>query len=184
MTKSITLPLIGLLFIFSSCKKISEDIQRDMYIYPDSVTFITPVIADTTNAVALGTYTDRTNFNNLIKAQDPEFGEEDIQSIRIAELKFELTDTNATNNLANFEFLNAQIGTGRTAVTIASKSENSDFEANTILLPIVNINSDLKNQFIGNAVNFSINGILRRATTKTLGAKIKIKYIVTVKKSN
>ena len=183
LTYQLILHAVALLFTFSSCKKISEEIQRDMGITPAALSFTTPIIGNVITETTIGTVAANPDFDALIKSQDMQFSKADIQSIRVSEMKLEFTDPDKTNNLANFESLTVKIqADGLATLNIAVRTETANTESKSILLPLVNSAFDYRAYLTGTNLKYTVTALLRTATTKTLATTLTPRYLITVAK--
>jgi hypothetical protein len=175
--------LMTTLLIFFSCKKNSESIKRDIIISSKSNQLIIPITVDTVNSITFGKVTMTSDLDQLIKAQDGAFGVENITSIKISGFKFSVLDTNVKNNLANFSSLTGQLLiSARDTILLASSTQIQNVPSNSLVVPIVNQNTELKPYLVGNSLNYVVAGVLRRPLTKSLTSIIVPQYTITVEK--
>jgi hypothetical protein len=173
-----------LLMVLLSCKKNNESIKRDIIISQTSEPFVIPISTDTLNNITYGKISmSTTGLEALIKAQDAQFGLEDITSIKISGFKFALVDTNAKNNLANFSSFLGKVNTNsRDSILIASALSIAEVANDSLIVATANQTTEMKPYFNGTALNYTLSGILRHATTKTLNSRITPQYTIKLEK--
>lgn len=173
---TLLLSAFALLIAFSSCKKIKEATQRDVDVTPTAVTFTIPIIASTAAGTTFGEYNESLDLNALIKANASEFGEDNIKNIKITAVTLDLTDSNDDNNIQNFESIDVKLQTGSgTPITIAAQTSIPNTKAQSLTVPVSGT-TDLKSYLGAASFKYSLTGKLRKATTKTLQAKLTAKY--------
>lgn len=167
--------------VLFSCNKISESIQRDVYIYPKAISFTIPKITNTDSVMLVGDLNIKSlNLDSLIKKQSDKFGVANVKSIKIKEFKLELLNADSLNNIQNIETITVKIkAPGQPDQSIATAAP-SNSRATKLTIPLVSEGSELKTFFTSPSFSYSLSGVLRTATTKELKAQVSATYTVTV----
>lgn len=169
--------MISSAFMVTSCKKLKEATEQNVSITPNSVEFNIDPIATTNTVTTIGTINVDIDLNALVKQYAAGFGVNNIKSIKIKSFKIDLVNgSDASNNLANLESLSGEISaTGKSSQAIVNLNSNPDVQATSITIPSSG-DIELKDFVAGTSVKYTLKGKLRRATTKTLRAKITAEY--------
>lgn len=183
------LPVLVLLFSYSSCKKVSEDIKRDAII-KDSVDFDIPVLSAVDEAFTLEGIKLPLNPGSAIAAQLPGFSEQDITSIKLLSSSIilvlgkdeKIDKENHFGNFQSFRFLIPDnTNTEKTPLLIATATINSPSEnKNVSMTPDTNL--ELKPYLGASTENSTVIIRTRKVTTKILKARIRASFTVTVQK--
>ena len=179
--------LILLVFSYVSCKKFSEDIQRDAIIV-DSLDFNIPVIAEEDSSLSFSDIKLPLNPGARIKEQLSGFNESDITSIKLSKMnlilssiknsKDELDSIDTGNNFGNFQSLRFTIPEGSTAKTIASTFINSSAVTREVLLT-TDPAAELKPLLSANTTS-TLTLRARKATKKEIKIRAVAVFTVTV----
>ncbi|AOM80319.1 hypothetical protein BFS30_26035 [Pedobacter steynii] len=184
----------SLLLALSACNKVSESIQRDTIITPDSISFEIPVIPDLNNPNIdikdLETEVDLAK--EIADLQGERFEPENIVSIRLNSMVIDLMpirsadgkrdSIDAKNNFANIGNIRVNVTNGAKTDSLARVTNSSNtLLAKFNLTPI--ISPDSLRGYV-NTANMKYNLVVRAntPTTKTMKAKIAATYILTLRK--
>jgi hypothetical protein len=177
MKKLLTSGLIIFLLIqCTSCKKIISSVFHGLDVdVPEVQVTLPSVIAVTSNEVSLGSFSYRLNLDSIIRANTAGvFGINAVSSIKVKQIRINLTNPDQLNNLSNFESLR---------LTIQSDVNNSAANLITVNFPdayassiTVNpVNSpDILPYLKGSEITNNVYGKMRRVTNKPLNMTIAI----------
>lgn len=161
---------------FSACKKIIKNIFQgiDADVPVVSIT-LPPIIFAPPNEFRLGSFSQHFNLDSTVKANTAgSFGADDVSSIKIKQIVFDLSNADSLNNISNFEtarvtFLsNANTDT----VQIASITFPDTYAATYTYTP--DNSPELKPYLNGSELIYNVYGKIRRITTKSMGLSIKV----------
>lgn len=182
MKKLIFFSLI--ILIGSSCKKTIQSVVEPFKGFDatlSTVEFDLPAIPFAPPIeVQLGQFPQHFDFDSLVKANTGgTFSAADIVSVKLKNMSVKITNSDATNNLGNFEsarftfFSNAIT----TPVEVASISF-PDAVADSINFTPTNP-AELKGYLAGKELTYNVYGKMRRTTSKSL--HLRVNTIVTVR---
>lgn len=158
-------------FSFSSCQKLEEIIFQP-FESPYTFEVTIPVVTNTTSELPMGTTNVRFNLDSVIRANTGNvFGADIVGSMHISEIGITLLDSDASNNLSNFEYVKLGVATdGTTPVVIGPL--NIPAGATTTTTFALGNGLNVKSLFSGANTRFELSGKAKTATTKTLKARI------------
>ena len=163
------LMIIVLVAASVSCKKIIRNIFEgiDADIPEFSVTIIPiPIALPFEIPIPLS---QPFNLGSTVKANTGGvYGANDVTSVKVKQIVFNLSDADSLNNLANFESVRVILSsdTKKDTVTVASMSFPDTYASSATYKPV---NSpELRPYLTGKQLNYIILGKIRRATTKSL----------------
>lgn len=161
-------------FTFSSCEKIKEKAFESFSAKGADIQFTIPVVAST-NEATLGSAQISLNVDSTIKASTGGlFGINILKQVNPEEVTLTLLNSDASNNLANFESLKVKVSAnGGSAVEIASIN-NPDTQRSSVVIPVDNT-KQLINFLKTAPVQYEIVGKARRTTNKQLQAQLVVK---------
>ncbi len=174
--KLLWLALASLTIFTSSCDKVKDALKTNVSISPSDVNATIPIISNTTENQTIGEFNLNLDLGALIKEQVGSMGIKNLKSVKIKSFKITLTDANDANNFANMEKIEGRLSaSGQAEIVVVSVLNNPDTYASSLTIPSSG-DIELKNLVTGTQVKYSLKGKLRRATTKTLAAKITAQY--------
>ena len=164
---------------FSSCDKIAKELMQPFNVPVSSVNITIPIVVNTATESALGATTTSFNMDSAIKANTANaFSINAVNSIKIKTITVNLQNTDATNNLSNFESARVAFNTNNntTQTTIGSKAivDNNVATNTTTDIDITN-SPELKDYLKGSStMTYTLYAKARRVTTHTLPAVINV----------
>ena len=170
---------IGGIISFQSCTRIGKLLNFNLGMQTESVNVTIPATA-ANGLITIGPATTYFNVDSFVKAQTGnQLGASNITSVKLASVVFTLNNATPFNNFQNFESCSAAFtsNTNSTPYTVSIPS-NPDVFANTLVLP-VDSTTELKS-YIGNQLNYTVSGKLRRPTTDSLNCTVTFKFSVAV----
>lgn len=171
--------LAGSLVTNSSCKKLKDKLFQAFTTNETTIDFTIPVITDTTQKTQWGNITNNFNVDSIIKAETSgAFSLSNVKSIKITQLKMELTNADAGNNFANFQQGWAELSSSNkpTPVTINTGLNPDVFSESWTLPTVADVN--VKDYMSASTLTYTISAKARRTTSKVLNAKLKVKYYI------
>lgn len=160
-----------------SCDKIKDKIFDAFTAQGADVNFTVPPIADTTTMGTLGSQTVYFNLDSTVQAvTDDAFSLEDVNSVTADEITLTINNPDSANNMSNFESGSISFYSNTNTTPVVYNFTVPDQYATTFSVPVNNTN--LKPYMTGNNFTYTINGKLRRPTTKSLDVNANIKFDV------
>jgi hypothetical protein len=159
-----------------SCKKIVKKIFQgiDADVPVVSVTLPTiPIVIP--NEVPFPTIIQRFNLDSSVKANTGgAFGADDVSSIKIKQIAFDLTNADSLNNISNFESVRVTFlsNANTDPVTVASITFPDTYASTHTYTP--DNSPELKPYLNGSELIYNVYGKIRKITTKPLGLNIKV----------
>lgn len=190
MKANLILIAATLLMAFSACNKISESIQRDVIITPDSLLFSIPPLKSNQDSVVLNDLPTTVNIINEINNLDGEkFGLDNISNVRLS--NFSITyvpkvkdSVDTKNNFSSIGSIKVYLKDGLKRDSLAKVANTGPIDAVTrsfTLSPIMK--EDLLKYYL-NLGNLKYSMVIkaRKLTTDTIKAKISASYTLTLSK--
>ena len=175
----VTLLLVAIIAMASSCKKVEETTDQNITITSDAIsTNIDPVSNITTNAT-LGTFTLPIDLGAKIQEKASLLGLKNLKSVKIQSVTIELLNGTPGNDFGNLESVEVEISADNQAAQFAARIANNTTTGNKLVVP-ANGNVELKTLVTGVNVSYRLKGKLRQAITKVLNAKVSAKYTLVV----
>ncbi|MNK02949.1 hypothetical protein D3C87_207800 [compost metagenome] len=188
-SKIIYIALLSFVIVYTSCSKITEDIQEDIFI-KDTVSFEIPVLADLTSSPVITEIKSTLNLEEQIKKSANNFTIENIKATKITGLNLILApmiisptkdSIDAGNNFGNLETLKFRISSGGNTgnvadVTIPQTSIISRLSLTPGILP-----EELK-PFLTNAPKYNVIVKAKKITTTTMKVTVAATYTITLSK--
>jgi len=159
-----------------SCKKIVKKIFQgiDADVPVVSVTLPTiPVVIP--NEVPFPPIIQHFNLDSSVKANTGgAFGADDVSSIKIKQIAFDLTNADSLNNISNFESVRVTFlsNTNTNPLTVASITFPDTYASTYTYTP--DNSPELKPYLNGSELIYNVYGKIRKITTKPLGLNIKV----------
>lgn len=181
-TFSVLTAVVITFFMLFSCSKVTESVQRDIVVMPDSIQFIIPEISNVDLAdTTLATIPVQIDLDALIKSKAPNFGISNLQSIRLTSLAISLVNPDTLNNFQNIQTLTVSIeAPGKNGATLISVPNIPDSRISGLNLPITSQIIDLKELLTAPSVYYRLRGRARRTTAIALTAYAKFTYTITL----
>lgn len=160
----------------SSCKKIIREIFQgiDADVPEFSVT-LPPIPVALPFEVPFPRLSQHFNLDSAVKASTGGvYGANDVSSVKVKQIFFNLANADTLNNLSNFESVRVAFSsdTNTDTVTIASITFPETYSSTITYTPV---NSpDLKPYLTGSILYYDVYGKIRRITTKPLQLSIKV----------
>lgn len=153
-------------------RKIFQGIDADVPVFTvtlPAVPYAPPI------EIPLGTFSQKFNLDSSIRANTSDvYGANDISSVKVKQIVFNLANADEQNNISNFESarLTFSSNTKTDTVTIASITFPDAYAASYTYTPV---NSpELKPYLTGSVLNYNAFGKIRRITTMKLEMSIQV----------
>lgn len=163
-----------LLFAFSSCKKVAENIFQGLDVkVPDVNVTIPIIIAVTPNEISLGSFSFNYNLDSIVRANTGGvFGANAVNLIKIKQININITNADQLNNLANFQSARFTLhsNTNTTPIEFFSQTFPDTFASSFTFTPTNS--AELLTYLKGSSITYTIYGKMRRITTKPLNLVI------------
>ena len=177
--KKITVLVLAVMIIVAGsvgCKKIIRKIFQGIDADVPEFTVTLPIIPIAPpNEFFLGTLSQHFNLDSTVKANTGGvYGANDVSSVKVKQMIFNLSDADQLNNLSNFESARITFSSDikTDTVTVASVTFPDTFASTYTYTPA---NSpDLKPYLNGSILYYNVFGKIRRITTKQLHMSIKV----------
>ncbi|SDJ55825.1 hypothetical protein SAMN04487898_103251 [Pedobacter sp. ok626] len=190
-SKIIYIVLLSFVIVYTSCSKITEDIQEDIFI-KDTVSFEIPVLTDLTSSPAITEIKSTLNLEEQVKKSANNFTIENIKTTKITSLNLILAPIilnptkdslgiDPNNNFGNLETLKFGISAGGNTGNIANviipqTSKTSNLSLTPSILP-----EELK-PFLINSPNYNVIVKAKKITTTPMKVAIAATYTITLSK--
>ena len=167
------------LITLSSCDKIANELMRPFDVPVSTLTVSIPIVAAINAEANLGSATTSFNLDSAIKANTANlFSINAVNSIKISAIAVTLQNTDAANNLSNFESARIAFNTNKntTQTTIGSKAivDNNSASNSSTTIDITN-SPELKEYLNGSAtMTYTLYAKARRITTHSMPAVISV----------
>ncbi|WP_316820159.1 hypothetical protein [Pedobacter gandavensis] len=193
MKANLLLIVAILILAFSACNKISEDIQRDLIISPDSIKFSIPPMTVNGDSIVIDNLPTTLVINNFLDSLNRQGGEiysvNNISEIRLSNFTVDLipNKNDTVNNRSNFSsigLINANLSSGTQKDKLAEITNNSSLDSFSAKLTLKQVMSnDLLRNYLNNGnLKYSLVIKPRKSTIDTIKAKIGTSYTMTLKK--
>jgi hypothetical protein len=180
--KIFSLSLIAALgiLLFSSCDKLKEAINADINLNPQDIEFTIPIISQT-GATTISDVNFQMNIDSIIKANNVKLSANNIKSVKLKSCTLTLLDGDISNNFSALEAISIKFKSNLKTdyINIIDVTNNPDIEAQSLEIPM-NTTIDLKDYFNATSFSYSIGGIARKTTSKTIQCKATLKYALNV----
>lgn len=162
-----------------SCTKLGKNLHFILPMQTGTATITFPASGNTTGPISFGATSIAYNVDSFIMASTAnQLNSSNISSVKIVSMKLTLTNPDQSNNFANLQSVNASFTSNINSTPyIVSVNNIADTYTTTIDLPVDS--TELKT-YLGNQFNYSINAVLRRATTIPLNCTISYQFSVAV----
>ncbi|TKC59239.1 hypothetical protein FBD94_17055 [Pedobacter hiemivivus] len=183
-SKTIYIALFCFVILYTSCSKITENIQEDIFV-SDTVAFNIPILADITSTPIISGIVSTLNLEEQLKKSANSYGIENIKATKITSLNLKL-DTlpklDVNNNFGNLETVNFGIpASGKVAniavTTIPSTSTIIGLALTPTILP-----GDFNSFLINPSRTYSMAVKAKKVTTTPLKVKGTLTYTITLSK--
>lgn len=190
MKANLLLIVATLILAFSSCNKISEDLQRDLIISPDSMSFSIPPMIANGDSIVIDNLPATVNIADSIKKETvDEFNADHIKAVRLSNFTIDLVrhKNDTINNRSNFnsiDFVKANLNNGTQKDNLASVTNSSSLDVFTAKLTLNQVmeTSTLKTYLSNGTLRYSLIIKPRKSTIDTIKAKIGTSYTLTLVK--
>ncbi len=172
VTALIVIIAAGLFSCKKIIKKIFQGIDADVPVVSVTLPAI-PVVIPV--EVPFPPIVQRFNLDSTVKANTAgAFGADDVSSIKITHLGFDVTNADSLNNISNFESVRVTFysNANTTPVTIASIIFPDTYASTYTYTP--DNSPELKPYLNGSELIYNVYGKIRKPTTKSLGLSIKV----------
>jgi hypothetical protein len=184
-SKILYIALPALIFIYTSCSKISESLQRDTVI-TDTVSFEIPVITNIADPVTISNIESPLNFEEQVNAQVQGLSIANLSSVNLRSIDLGLisaeSGVDTANTFGKLQSIKLQIGDGIKTDSLARISIASTGPTSTLTLTPVILPETLKPYLSGSSVRYEVIVKAKKVTTKVMKVKIGAVYRVTLSK--
>lgn len=190
-SKIIYIALVSFVIVYTSCSKITEDIQEDIFI-KDTVSFEIPVLADLTSSPAITEIKSTLNLEEQIKKSTNNFTIENIKATKITSLNLILAPIilnpakdslgiDPDNNFGNLETLKFGISAGGNTRNIANVIIPQTSKTSSLSLAPSILPEELK-PFLTNAPKYNVIVKAKKITSRPMKVAIAATYTITLSK--
>jgi soluble cytochrome b562 len=164
---------------FTSCDEIAKEILKPFDVPLNNIQLTIPIVTNISAESSLGSTTSSFNMDSAIRANTSgAFSINAVNSIKISQVSVNLQNTDAANNISNFETATVKFSTDKNAAqtTIGSKSilDNNSATNTSTTIDITN-SPELKDYLNGSStMTYTLYAKARRITTHTLSAVINV----------
>lgn len=190
MKTNLFLIAVTLLLAFSACNKVSESIQRDVIIKPDSILISIPPMLVNRDSTVIKNLPTTVNIPAAIGSLGGEnFSVADISSARLSNFSFTYVSkvrdsVDLSNNLSNIGSIRVNLVSGSKIDTLATFNNTSSVDAVSTNLNLNQVmNKDLLKSYLNDG-NLTYTMVIkpRKSMTDTIKAKISASYTLTLSK--
>ena len=167
---SVSAIIISLAFSFQSCSKLKDELFPGFEIEPADIHFKIPVIASTSAATNITTFTTPFNMDSLIQAETMNtFSIKNVDKITMHQVMLRATDGDDENNFSNFEQVSISLSSNAIQqLTLIGDAPVVPDEALTELVLAPQTSNNIIGYMNGTALHFTIAGKARRITSKPI----------------
>jgi hypothetical protein len=187
--RRLNIALLSLIFAFTSCKKMSENIQQDI-IVNDTTSFEIPVLSNINSPATIAGITSNLNLEEQLRNTPNNFTIENITAVKIKSLALlldsikidlkNIIDTN--NNFGNLETLRFRIAAGGNIRSVASAGITSNSISGSLSLTPDILPDTLKPFIIQPSRTYNIVVKAKTVTTTIMKVKARAVYTITLSK--
>ncbi|MBB2148387.1 hypothetical protein [Pedobacter gandavensis] len=190
MKANLLLIAATLLLALSACNKISESIQRDVIIKPDSILFSIPPKASSQDSAIINDLPTTVNIINEINNLGGEtFGLDNITNVRLSNISITYVpktkdSVDTKNNFSNIGSIMLNLNNGLKRDSLAKVVNTGSIDAVSRIFTLTPVmKEELLKEYLnlGN-LKYSLVIKFRKPTTDTIKAKISASYTLTLKK--
>nr|WP_121273034.1 hypothetical protein [Pedobacter schmidteae] len=183
-SKTFYLSLFSILLIYSSCSKISENLEQDIIVY-DTVYFDIPVLSSVTATVAIPAVKPTLNLEEQLKNSPNNFTTSNIKATKMTSLNMALgligpkkDSIDVNNNFGNLETVKFAFSPDGKTANIANLTIVSTAKSGALgLTPIISPDS-LKPYLTDQSTNYYIRVKAKAVTTTVMKVRAAATYTV------
>jgi hypothetical protein len=157
----------------TSCEKVKDSLFPAFDVEMNDVSVTIPITVEgversTSSTVAF-------NLDSAIKAYTSNaFSISNLSSVKVKDVGVVLTNTDALNDLSNFETVSVKLSSNTVSTpAIIASAAVPDAPGTSLNIPITNP-PELKEYLKGNQLTYTITGTARQTTTKPLNATVSV----------
>lgn len=182
-TRLLFLSAVALTLTYAACSKISESLERDVIIKPDTLLFNIPLLPTTTAAVSTGDLAFTLNLQNELDKQKQGLKISNIYNTKITSFKIDIIkDTSdKVNSFGNIDTLSVLLSNASAVDTLAKVINPSSATLLSWTLPTRLTGSALQNILAAPPLKYRIRFKARTATTLPMKARIIAVYTLQLK---
>lgn len=156
--------------LFASCDKV-EQLLFQPFESPLNFEVTIPAIANTTSEAAMGGTNVSYNLEDEIrKNTENHFGAGIVGAMYISNVAITLLESENDNSLNNFEYIKLNVSNGTNSAAFGPFNVPAG-SLMAVTFPVSN-SANIKPYFSGTSVNFNMTGKLKKATTRSLRARV------------
>jgi len=166
--------------LLQSCQKVATEVFK-AFLSKEYETEIVIPESPSGQTTANGEVMQELNIDEVIRTQTGgAFGIDDVGRISIKSIAIDLANADSANNVANFSKLSVGITSDGGAPSIMAAADIPDTYATSYSFADDDLERgiDLRQYMRGTQVRYTYSTELRRATTKELNAKMKVKFSI------
>lgn len=190
MKANLLLIAATLLLALSACNKVSESIQRDIIIKPDSLLFSIPPTALSSDSIVIDNLPATVNIINEINNPGGEnFSLENITKVKVSDFSITYVpkvkdSVDAKNNFSSISTLRVNLINGLKRDSLAKYANTGSIDAVPLRLALTPvIDGEILKTYLNNgSLKYSVVIRLRKSTTDTIKAKLSASYTLTLEK--
>lgn len=175
--------LPAFLFIYVSCNKISESLQRDAVII-DTVSFEIPIIANIADTITISKIESPININEQVNAQIQDLSIDNLTSVKVSSIDLGLVSGESVDTVNNFNILQTirlQIADGIKTDSLASINITSGSTSTLALTPVI-LPETLKPYLSGPSLFYNVTIKAKGVTTAVMKVKARAVYNISLTK--
>lgn len=177
MKPFLSLCFIATIGLFSSCDELKEALKADFDFEGEAIYIEIDPIESTEGIQLLGKEDYNFDLAKIIQENASSFSIDNIREVNLTNIQIELMDGDEENNFENLESIYAEVyANGMAEKVVAEKLGIPEVEAMKITIPIKGGSVNLKDFVTKQSFGYNVKAKLRKATTKTLTAKITADY--------
>ena len=190
MKTNLFLIAVTLLLAFSACNKVSESIQRDVIIKPDTILISIPPMLVNRDSVIINNLPTTVNIaDSIAKLGGESFSVNEITSARLSNFSFTYVpkvkdSVSVRNNFSNIGSVRVNLVSGIKKDSLAKFINTSSIDAISTGFNLNQVmNADLlKNYLNDGALTYTMVIKPRKSITDTIKAKVSASYTLTLSK--
>lgn len=190
MKTNLFLIAVTLLLAFSACNKVSESIQRDVIIKPDTILISIPPMLVNRDSVIISNLPTTVNIaDSIAKLGGESFSVNEIASARLSNFTFTYVpkvkdSVSVRNNFSNIGSVRVNLVSGIKKDSLAKFINTSSIDAISTGFSLTQVmNADLlKNYLNDGALTYTMVIKPRKSITDTIKAKVSARYTLTLSK--
>lgn len=185
-SKTLYIALLAFAIVYTSCSKITEDIQEDIFVN-DTLFFDIPILTDLTTSTTISGIVSEVNLDEQIKKSLNNFTATNIKTTKITSLNLFLgripkDSIDTKNNFGNLETIKFGTSPGGNVGNLASLTIPSTSTISNLALPPTILPDDLKSFLTNPLKTYNVVVKAKKVTTTPLKVLAIASYTITLSK--